>query len=107
MFVSSQSLEMPFSVQAIEYFAMVCSHQVYHGGWELVFGLNLGFQLTVTLIKDKNKQTNNKKPKETNKKEPSYSNRIHVENQGQKKKNWFQILFSRVQGYTMRLCWGC
>ena len=67
MFVSSQSLEMPFSVQAIEYFAMVCSHQVYHGGWELVFGLNLGFQLTVTLIKDKNKQTNNKKPKETNK----------------------------------------
>ena len=57
MFVSSQSLQMPFLVQAIEYLVMVCSYQVYHGGRELVFGLNLGFQLTVTLIKDKtNKQ---------------------------------------------------
>ena len=85
MFLSSQSLQTPFLVQAIEYFVMVCSHQVYHGGWELVFGLNLGFQLTVTLIKDKtNKQTN--KNTQTNKKEPSYSNKIHVENQGQRKK---------------------
>lgn len=38
-------------VQAIEYLVMVYSHQVYHGGQELVFGLNLGFQLTVTLIR--------------------------------------------------------
>ena len=66
MFVSSQSLQMPFLVQAIEYFVMVCSYQVYHGGRELVFGLNLGFQLTVTLIKDKtNKQKNPNKQKRT------------------------------------------